>query len=581
MSAAVKLPDHLDLIAAAPDGIQKLRGLILELAVRGKLVPQDPNDEPASELLKRIAKERGRLEAEGVCKKSKPVLPVGRNEKPFEAPLGWQFVRLDVLLSKIGAGSTPLGGKQVYVDEGVKFLRSQNVWNEGLKLDDVARIPPAVHEKMSGTRVQAGDLLFNITGASIGRCAIVPDAFDTGNVSQHVTIIRSLSREVLQFLHTVLISDLVQRTVMDVQVGVSREGLSIGKLAQFVIPLPPLAEQHRIVAKVDELMALCDRLEAEQADAKSAHAKLVETLLSTLTQSTDAADLAANWERLAEYFDTLFTTESSLDALKQTILQLAVMGKLVPQDPKDEPASELLKRIAKERARLEAEGVCKKSKLLPPVDGDEYYSLPYKWQWSTLDPLVRVMDSGWSPACIERPSPSNDAWGVLKTTAVQTFQYLEYENKELPGHLEPRPECEVAAGDILITRAGPKNRVAISCLVEATRPHLMISDKIIRFHLVEGGMYEKFVALCLNAGATASYLEKAKSGMAASQMNITQEKLRAAPIPICSTAEQHRIVAKVDELMALCDRLKADLAESRARQARLSATLIESALAAA
>ena len=148
------------------------------------------------------------------------------------------------------------------------------------------------------------------------------------------------------------------------------------KFIELPIPLPPLAEQHRIVAKVDELMALCDRLEAEQSDAAAAHAKLVATLLGTLTQSTDAADLAANWQRLAEHFDTLFTTESSLDALKQTILQLAVMGKLVPQDPNDEPASELLKRIAKERARLEAEG---RSKLeaVPAVGDDEQpFALP-------------------------------------------------------------------------------------------------------------------------------------------------------------------------------------------------------------
>ena len=263
-----------------------------------------------------------------------------------------------------------------------------------------------------------------------------------------------------------------------------------------------------------------------------------------------------------------------IQKLRGLILELAVRGKLVAQDPNDEPASELLKKIAEERARLEVEGVCKKSKVILPSDGDTYCSLPNDWQWSALDPLVRVMDSGWSPACIETPSPNNDVWGVLKTTAVQTFQYLAYENKELPANLTPCPECEVAAGDILITRAGPKNRVAISCLVEETRPHLMISDKIIRFHLVEGGMYEKFVALCLNAGATASYLENAKSGMAASQMNITQEKLRAAPIPICSTAEQHRIVAKVDELMVLCDRLEAEQADAASAHARLVETLL-------
>ncbi|MBK8890944.1 MAG: restriction endonuclease subunit S [Dechloromonas sp.] len=152
--------------------------------------------------------------------------------------------------------------------------------------------------------------------------------------------------------------------------GMTVAGIKQDELLGFNVPVPPLAEQHRIVAKVDELMALCDRLEAEQTDAGAAHARLVATLLGTLTQSADAAELAANWQRLAEHFDTLFTTEASLDALKQTILQLAVMGKLVPQDPNDEPASELLKRIAKERARLEAEGTGKKSKATPLV-GEE------------------------------------------------------------------------------------------------------------------------------------------------------------------------------------------------------------------
>ena len=277
---------------------------------------------------------------------------------------------------------------------------------------------------------------------------------------------------------------------------------------------------------------------------------------------------------LSEHLPLLASAPDGIQKLRGLILELAVRGKLVPQEPGDEPARALFKRIVQERARLEAEGICKKPKLLPSASSGEFYSLPKSWQWSALDPLVRVMDSGWSPACIETPSPSSDVWGVLKTTAVQTFQYLEYENKELPAHLKPRPECEVEAGDILITRAGPKNRVAISCLVETTRPRLMISDKIIRFHLVEGGMYEKFVALCLNSGATATYLESAKSGMASSQMNITQEKLRAAPIPLCSTAEQHRIVAKVDELMALCDRLEVEQADAASAHARLVETLL-------
>jgi type I restriction enzyme S subunit len=179
------------------------------------------------------------------------------------------------------------------------------------------------------------------------------------------------------------------------------------------------------------------------------------------------------------------------------------------------------------------------------------------------------MDSGWSPACLGNSSPSDDVWGVLKTTAVQVMSYLEHENKELPSHLEPRPEAEAKVGDILFTRAGPMNRVGISCLVESTRPKLMISDKIIRFHPVELGIYGRFIALCLNAGETAKYLEQAKSGMAASQVNISQEKLRMAPIPLAPLPEQHRIVAKVDQLMNLCDTLKQQINVARSKQTEL------------
>ena len=148
---------------------------------------------------------------------------------------------------------------------------------------------------------------------------------------------------------------LVSETRMTGTAGQKR--LPKGFLELNPFPLPPLAEQHRIVAKVDELMALCDRLEVEQADAANAHTTLVHTLLGTLARSRDAPELAATWQRLSQSFDTLFSTEASLEALKKTILQLAVMGKLVPQDPNDEPASELLKRIAKERARVEDEGL--------------------------------------------------------------------------------------------------------------------------------------------------------------------------------------------------------------------------------
>ena len=271
-----RIAAHFDTLFITESSIDVLKQALLQLAVMGKLVPQDAKDEPASELLKRIQAEKAKLIAEGKIKKGKPLLPITEDEKPFELPEGWQLIRLNELLNKIGAGSTPLGGKQVYVNEGIPFLRSQNVWNEALKLDDVAFITQETHHKMSGTHVCAGDLLFNITGASIGRCAIVPDSFKTGNVSQHVTIVRPISIDILLYLHLVLISRHVQKTVMDVQVGVSREGLSIGKLGQFIIPIPPLLEQDRIVTKVDELMALCDQLKTRITEANQLQQKLAD-----------------------------------------------------------------------------------------------------------------------------------------------------------------------------------------------------------------------------------------------------------------------------------------------------------------
>jgi type I restriction enzyme S subunit len=274
-----RIAAHFDTLFTTEASIDALKQTLLQLAMMGKLVPQDSSDEPASELLKRIQAEKAKLIDEGKIKKEKPLLPITDGEKPFCSPEGWAWVRLNDLLNKIGAGSTPLGGKQAYVNEGIPFLRSQNVWNEGLRLDDVAFIEEKTHQRMSGTHVYPSDLLFNITGASIGRCAIVPDTFATGNVSQHVTIVRPVSKEILRFLHLVLISRHIQKTVLDVQVGVSREGLSIGKLGQFIIPFPPLSEQHRIVAKVDDLMALCDQLKSRITEANHLQQKLANVMV--------------------------------------------------------------------------------------------------------------------------------------------------------------------------------------------------------------------------------------------------------------------------------------------------------------
>ena len=262
--------------------IKTLRKLILQEAVQGKLVEQDPNDEPAAELLKRIREEKERLIKEKKIKKEKPLPPISPEEIPYELPKGWEWVRLGELVSKLGAGKTPKGGDTNYQSSGIKFIRSQNVWNDGLVLDDIAYISEEINETMRGSIVHPEDILLNITGASIGRSCLLPDDFDTGNVNQHVAIIRLIKPELRFYIHKCIISPLFQNRIMDVQVGISREGLSMSKLAHFIVPLPPMNEQKRIIEKIDTLFKICKSLEISIKKAQKDVQLLLQKTLQEL-----------------------------------------------------------------------------------------------------------------------------------------------------------------------------------------------------------------------------------------------------------------------------------------------------------
>jgi len=555
---------NFEVLAEAPNGIKCLRELVLELAVRGKLVEQDPGDEPAEELLKRVRFERVRLLQSEGFRPGKTCGAIHTDEMPFALPLGWSWVRLAELTTKVGSGKTPLGGRSVYKSQGIKFLRSQNVWNDGLKIGEVAFIDPGTHASMAATTVRAKDLVFNITGASIGRCAIVPDDFDEGNVSQHVCIIRLALPDLRNFTHIALISNFVQAEVMNVQVGISREGLSTGRFKDFLIPLPPLAEQRRIVARVDELMALLDRLETKRQDREAARTAARDSALAALREALTPEDGEAAWFRIQERFHELFATPEDVEPLRVLILDLAVRGKLVEQNPLDEAADELLRRVQaitgiSSGTRPSKSGTAKSSVEDQGWGRTEGAPLPRGWCCVPLSRLISLMDAGWSPACPGHPTGSDEEWGVLKTTAIQANSFEPQYHKALPPQLVPRPECEVMAGDLLITRAGPWFRVGVSCYVSDCRPHLMLSDKIIRCRLPQGLLDGRWIALCVNNGMASAFLRSKQTGMDAAQVNISQGRLASAPIEIPPLAEQRRIVARVDELMALLERLSGSL----------------------
>ena len=227
--------------------------------MQGKLTERNPSDEPASELLKRIRAERAVLQKNKAAKKSQANETIAVDEIPFDIPDTWEWVNLGWICQKVGAGSTPKGGSAVYVPEGIKFLREQNVHDDGLHLDGMVYIDEKTHSAKAGSQVQPQDILMNITGGSIGRNALVPDDFDTANVNQHVLIIRLVDKELRHYLHYCFSSPAVLNQMFTKQAG-DKPGLSATKVENFLIPSPPLAEQKRIVARVEELLAVCNEL---------------------------------------------------------------------------------------------------------------------------------------------------------------------------------------------------------------------------------------------------------------------------------------------------------------------------------
>jgi type I restriction enzyme, S subunit len=245
------------------------------------------------------------------------------------------------------------------------------------------------------------------------------------------------------------------------------------------------------------------------------------------------------------------------------------MGRLVEQVPNDEPVPRHLDEVP---------GTSRKgSVVLPKVAARDIDTIPDSWAWLPLTAIIGHMDAGWSPQCEAQPRDSEDEWAVLKTTAVQQLAFDATQNKRLPQKLKPRPQYQAQVGDILVTRAGPKNRVGVSCVVDVPCPRLMISDKLIRFHPL-GNMSSRYIALTLNAGRTLREIEQAKSGMAVMQMNISQEKLRSVLIPVPPMAEQLRIVSKVDELMSICDGFELALSTGDIARGRLLDALLSEAL---
>ena len=450
-----------------------LRQKILDLAIHGKLVPQDPNDEPASVLLERIRAEKERLIKEGKIKRPKKTKATSDKphyeNMPFEIPDGWCWTTIEDVCSKIGSGSTPKGSN--YSKEGIPFFRSQNVQNDGIVLSDIKYISDEIHQSMIGTEVVANDLLLNITGGSLGRCAVVPRDFDIGNVSQHVCILRTVLVKP-EYLHCFILSSFFSKSMKIT--GSGREGLPKYNLEKMLLPLPPIQEQERIIIEAKQLQNNIDKID-------TCNGNLVELISQT----------------------------------KSKILDLAIHGKLEPQDPTDEPASKLLKRINP------------KAEIIS--DNGHYQKLPEGW---CRIPLLSLCNC-YQPQTI--PISQLDKNGKYPVYGANGIigRYNQYNHKE---------------EEILLTCRG-----ATCGEVNKSQPYSWVNGNAMIVH----PLYDIDNHFLYYLSHTFKNHQGLISGTA--QPQITRVNLGKILICLPPLDEQHRIVAKIEEIFAQLDAIEASL----------------------
>lgn len=520
------------------EGITRLRKLILELAIRGKLVPQNPRELSASQILKKMKEEEQYLCERKLIKKPKTLPEPIENEYPFELPTGWAYTRLNSI-GEWGAGSTPSRNNLKYYGGDIPWFKSGELKGDFISESEETITEAALNE--SSLRYnKVGDVLIAMYGANIGQTSILQIPATTNQAVCACTPFAGLNNVFLLKLLRAYNERFIKMGAGGAQPNISRE-----KIIATVIALPPEEEQKRIVSKVDELMALCDELEKQETDHLRTHQLLVETLLGTLTQAQNADELTQAWSRLEAHFDELFITEESVDQLKQTILQLAIMGKLVPQDAKDEPASELLKKIEGEEKELIEKKLIKKPKSLPKIEDSEFpFQLPTGWTYTRLNNIGE-----WGAGAT--PSRSNSsyyggeiAWfksGELKgdyiTSSEETVTELALKETSLRFNKK---------GDVLIAMYGATIGQASILEIPAT------TNQAVCACTPFGGIYNVFLLQLLRAYKSRFI----GMGAGGAQPNISREKIIATVIALPPEKEQMRIVSKISELFSICDSLK-------------------------
>ena len=544
-------------VAEAPDAITRLRRFVLDLAVRGKLVEQDPADEPASELLERIAAEKARLVKTGKIRKSPPLVPIVPTEPPFAVPSSWEWVSstypaygISDLGKKIKTKDVVESGVFPVVDQGKVLVR--RYCNDPRKVIEVYEPLIVFGDHTRETKLIDFDFVVGADGVKI----LQPVCINA------------------HFYHLVL-----QWMPLDSR-GYGRH---FKLLKSSCIPLPPLAEQHRIVAKVDELMALCDRLEEARTAREGTRDRLTKASLARLSApNTDAVALRSHARFAVEGLPALTARADQVKHLRQTILNLAVRGKLVEQDPADEPAAELIEKAEALMQSLVRSGGASKMKAIASIEqGEQLFHLPTGWSWVRFGRLAKLITKGSSPKWqgIDYVGKDN---GVLFITSENVGNY-DLTKLDQPKFVERRfneiePRSILQTGDLLLNLVG-------ASIGRAAEFHLdrvaNINQAVALIRPISLGAFfvNRYVLHYLNSPTGVQ--EMIGLRVISAQPNISLRDTRNLLIPLPPLAEQRRIVAKLNELMTLCGGLEAALSAADATRSNLLQAILGDILASA
>ncbi len=532
MSIDLLFADFDRLIQSA-ESVHRLRRFILDLAVRGKLAPQDPNDEPASELLKRIAAEKARLVKAGAIGKPKQLPAI--DEPPYPIPDSWRWLPIRAATSDRAQCVPQTAFTYIDVtaiDKEKGFIAKPKVLQ--------ANEAPSRARKI----VRKGDVVYSCVRPYLLNVAVVGEDFDPLPIASTAFAVLYGHGLVLPwFQWIVLRSPFMVTRVEEEMRGQAYPAINDSDFARLPFPLPPLPEQHRIVAKVNELMALCDRLEAARADREATRDRLATASLASLNApNPNPAMFQHNVAFSLNNLPPLTTRPDQINALRQSILNLAVRGKLVPQDAKEDRSNQGKLRSDTTAETYDVRAFEGRMALLKRPDN-----------W-TIEPLSRV--SSHIVDCLHT-TPKWTEEGVLciKTNQVRAGQLdlssphfvSENTHKTRVNRLEPRQD------DILYIREG--GVLGVACRVPSDT-RLCLGQRLMQIR-ANNAIAPQFLELCLNSPWITEFAAEKTTGGAAPRVNMSI--VRSYPIPLPPLGEQHRIVAKVDELKALCNRLEARL----------------------